>query len=329
MQTVSKVTSIINLITFSYSKLSFKSTIYFTTNSSYLQFYLPDLIQSRGIQLSKHCQRKIRDYQNLFLFVCIMCTISPLGFILAICVPFEPLHMLLQDLLETNISLKLSNIPYLLIFTWSGSTMATYAFQCITLCLGYTILGTSCSEFMIPTNITIKLKQASMYQVHQIQYQITTKELGTLDENTIIHLFRCCQIINKLANDVLACIEVSLMHIVLLVVYVVFGYMIIAGQHFVFGNEALVGFALVGLFTSLYVEFLVATMTDEIVTASTKFVSKSLKLSLRRSMYWKFAKSCPKCLDIKIAYPFFQMRKQTFPEFLLQGLNFLVTLIAV
>lgn len=258
-----------------------------------------------------------------------MCTISPFIFILATCVPHEPLHMLLQDLFETKISFNVSSIPYLIIFNWSASTMATYALQCISLCLGYTILGTSCSEFMIPTNITVKLKHMSKYKGQQTQYEITTKQLGTLDESSIIHLFRCCQVINKLANGVLACMEVSFMQIVLLVMYVVLSYMIIAGQQLVFENEALVGFALVGLFTSLYIEFQVAAMTDEIVTASTKFVSKSLKLSLRKSMYWKFAKSCPKCLDIKIAYPFFQMSKQTFPEFVLEGLNFLVTLTAI
>ncbi len=264
------ITGINISVRFCFSKSNFDSKINLTINLFYT-----DLIQSRRIQLSKHFQRKIRGYQYIFLFVCTMCTGFPFGFAFAVCVPFEPLHVLFDDLLEINLTLNLIYFPHLIILIWLMSTMATFALQCISLCLGYTILGTSCSEFMIPTNITIKLVQPSTSQVNQLKYQIKTMQLGILDENTVIHLFRCCQIINKLANDVLACIEISFLHVVLLVMYVVLSYMVIVGQDLIFGNEALVAFVIVGLFTSLFVEFQVATMTDEIVTASTKFVSKS------------------------------------------------------
>lgn len=142
--------------------------------------------------------------------------------------------------------------------------------------------------------------------------------MGDLSDDTVIHMFRSIQYINILINDLYACISFSLLHVVMMVIFVGMGYLLIGVRDVLLqASIIIVVVVALALFVVLLMENKQAENLDELVNASEVFVKNSIRLADRKSMYWKFTKSCPPFLYIDAVHPFYIVRKDTFPAFIL------------
>lgn len=263
---------------------------------------------------------KVRSYENMTLLIVTLCSIFPLIFPFIVCEPIEPSHIIIQELLEIDLSLKITHIPIFLVFMVGISIASTVILTTIALSLVYALLSSSCFRYFTPISLRKSVTGDN---------SVETKHLGILPMDQVISLYKMGHVLNALVNHVLGCLHVSFHHAVMLVIFVGMSYFLIVGRHIVFSNIALTLVVLIALFISLYVEYQHSVVTDGIVQSTGEFVEESKKLSHRKSLYHKFAQSCPNFLVVEIAYPFYKMSRETFPGFILQAQDSLFTMLSL
>lgn len=79
----------------------------------------------------------------------------------------------------------------------------------------------------------------------------------------------------------------------------------------------------------LIVEHVDAEMVGDVVTNFRQFTYKSKQLCSVNTYFGKFSKSCHKERVFEVAYSFFTMSKETFPQFISEGIGFLITLLSI
>ncbi|CAL8141043.1 unnamed protein product [Orchesella dallaii] len=253
----------------------------------------------------------------------------PFAFGACVCVGIEPTHAMLQEWLEVNISFKPKFIPFILFMAWIVSDAANTVFVMSTLCFLYLVLGRTVASGMTPQSVTKTVLPNSSKVKFSVRYNLNTRYFGVLDDMTIIRMFRTEQVINSWINSILGSILVSAHHVAYMLTLIGAAVTLLrATEEVIDGGILPLAVMLIGVFAPLCMEYAESVEISELCDKSDGFVRSCIHMTDRRTMLYKFAKSCPK-LRVHTAYPFYNISRDTFPQFLSQVQEFLISILAV
>jgi len=237
---------------------------------------------------------------------------------------------MIQDWLEVNVSVRPRFAGFLLFMMWIVSLAASTVFLGAGLAFAYSSLSSNCMWGLAPVNVTTVVQpqlQGRMMGA-TIRYSLRTRCFGVLDDSAMVQICRAEQVLNNRLNGICATVLISIHHVVCLMVIVGMSYTIIKVPHVIFdGGLVVVAFGVATIVSPLLVVYTEATEVSEVYEQSKGFV-KQCKRSFRgRSMLGKFVVSF-RPLRLHTAYPFFNIGKDTFLEFVSQALDFLIDMLA-
>ncbi|CAL8140981.1 unnamed protein product [Orchesella dallaii] len=162
---------------------------------------------------------------------------------------------------------------------------------------------------------------SSRYKVI-IRYDLNSRYFGVLDEMTAIRIFRTQQVFDTIINAIYGSVLIAYHHVELMLCFLGGSLTLLKATDKVLDGEPLMLAALlVAVFGSLLIEYEESTEISELRQKSDEFVRR--RVSFRCSMLHKFAKSCGN-LKVNSGYPFFNVGKDTFTQFLAHGFDFLI-----
>ncbi|CAL8070947.1 unnamed protein product [Orchesella dallaii] len=288
-----------------------------------------DLMKRNNTQLNREEKKHLYKASVIIAVTGALCTSAPFLFGACICFRMEPTHAMLQEWLEVNISFQPKFIPFIIFMAWIVSNAASVVFSGITLIYHYILLARSLVYGLTPQS-TSKMVQpgSSRYKVI-IQYDLNSTYFGVLDEMTAVQMYRTQQIFNSITNDIFGSVLISFHHVGCMLAFLGGALALLQATDDVLDAGPLVVAALVlAVIVSLILEYEESKEISEVCQKSGIFVRRCLNLTDRRSMLYKFAKSCPK-LKVHAGYPFFDVGKETFTQFWGQGLDFLIGMLAL
>lgn len=151
-----------------------------------------------------------------------------------------------------------------------------------------------------------------------------------VSEESIIKYYRTEQVLNGLMNKIYSSLVISVFHVVALFVFVCISFTLVTSWKVVFRLPLIAKMVfVVGFCAPLALEYLQAELVGDVVINFRQFTVNSKQLSGVKTYYGKFSNSFRKSLVFELAYSFFTMSKKTFPQFIGQGIDFLLTLLSI
>lgn len=144
-----------------------------------------------------------------------------------------------------------------------------------------------------------------------------------------MHILRLEGIMNRLFGDIEESILATTHHVYCLAIFVVSSFIFIKAYDMLFegGTMVLIIF-MGGLTVPLLVEYQESTRLGQVCEASQMVLKKTKEYSGKGSYLRKFAASC-RVLRVNLGYPFYNIDKYTFLEFMDQAANFIFSLLAI
>lgn len=155
---------------------------------------------------------------------------------------------------------------------------------------------------------------------------LTRKE--ALYRDKAVHVYRSEQVLAERINQITSSFCATFHHFTILVAGVGLSFLSINDYDVVFSSSITTIFVPLGVFTCVFIEYAESSTLNKIWSRSRKFLRDCKAASKHKSVCYKFA-AFAKPLDLKTAYPFFQIRCETFPLFMDQWIQFLVSMLIV
>lgn len=276
----------------------------------------------------KQYQNNIQHGEYLFMCMAIPCyALPPLCGFFLMYAEFEPAHKMAEEFLEVKFEFSLKFIPMSLLATWGLSSVASIIFNGMMPGALYIIFSTTYISYLLPQSV--RAEKISVNSNDILQYKVKTQLFGEISDTKIISMYRAQQLVNVFLNKIYASYCISMHHVICLVVFVGLVFTLISvpdvmttvGPH----NFILLLGCICCVIGLQYVE---CVKLGQIYDISEAFVKKGKKLVRRNTMFYKFLESC-RALEVQTAYPYFTVRRQTFAEFLMQGISFIITLLTI
>ncbi|CAL8134464.1 unnamed protein product [Orchesella dallaii] len=286
-------------------------------------------LQEQNTQLNRQQILTIRKAETLVVIAAVLSFFVPIGFAGCVLHPLEPSHIMIQEWLEVTVSLKWIFIPFLLLVTAVISKAAVTVFNGIIFAFCYILLATMCITSLTPERVmTVVQPNADASQKAMIRYNVVTKCYGTLDDITVVKMYRTQQVLNVLINEIYASVLFSIHHVATLVVFVGLGLTLLKcpGEMLINSGPLIFLILVAGPAIPPFIEYWEAYEISEITDTSNAFITKCNKMLSRRSMLRKTVMSCRR-LTLEAAYPFFTMTKHTFLEFVYYGIDLMITIV--
>ncbi|CAL8070945.1 unnamed protein product [Orchesella dallaii] len=291
--------------------------------------YIEDLMRRCNTHFNRNEQKYIYRANVLLAFVGILSTFIPLAFGACICVRVEPNHALLQEWLEVNISIRPKFIPFILFMIWILMDAVAVGFSAIAFLYGYLCLARSLLTGLTPHGLLRIVQPGSSRYKVTIRYKLNSRYFGVLDEMTVVQIFRTHQVFNTITNDICGSVLFSFHHVACLLAFLGGALTLLKATDEVLDGGPLVVAALgLAVISPLVLQYEESKEISEVCQKSDGIIRRCINLTDRRSMLYKFVKSCPK-LKVHAGYPFFNVCKDTFSQFWAQGIDFLVASLAI
>ncbi|CAL8070933.1 unnamed protein product [Orchesella dallaii] len=289
---------------------------------------IQNLLNERGLQLDNYLVKIIRIGEIVMLFTAIATGIIPLVYGICMCAELEPTHMLIEEVLEVNLQMSLAHSPCLLLITWITLNAANSAFTVVMVGIIYFQLSKISISVLTPVTIRQRVNGSNAFS-RRIEYQVMTRSLGVRDDTFVMKMYRIQQMFNRLLNEFFASILISCHHVVVLGVFVFMSFLFIEYSAAIMssGISATVLF-LMGISCPIIAEWYESLVSGNTCETSAEFVKKTRRLTNRKSYFYKFVLSCPN-MAYQTGEPFFGVDRRTFPQFIQQGLEFLITLLVM
>ncbi|CAL8070983.1 unnamed protein product [Orchesella dallaii] len=319
------------LFGFQYRVMQYREHVVFLINQLFLYSKkIEDLLAEKDIQLHRSHVRVIRTAESLMLFTAVVSLFIPFGFGVSFCNKLEPTHILVKELLEVDVQMSLQHFPFILFITLVVSCSANAVFLIImTGICNYTLAHiciTSLTPISVEQRITLRHKEHH-HSKPMIEYLVTTENFGNMDDTTLLEMYKIQLLFNKILNAFIASMLVTFHHIICLIVFVFFTFVVIRYSDVIFNAGIIViGAVIISIVAALNAQLFEAEVSGNLYEASNGFVEKVRKLTSRKSRAHKCVLSCP-TITFQMAYPFFTVDKHTFVQFVHQGLDFLATLL--
>lgn len=276
-------------------------------------------------------RKRQRKSEIIFLSLIAVSTLFPFAFSCKfVTVKLEPIHQFIKYIIEEDVTLSARYWPLILGLIFLLIYVVLIMFCAITGGLLYILMAPSTVDFMTPIAITEKTCNMNSKGKVLMQYQFQTKKFGVVSEESIIKFYRTEQVLNGLLNEIYSSLIISVVHVAALVVFVCISFTLITSWDVVC-QLPLIAKMVIGMAfcAPLIVEYVEAEMIGDVVTNFRQFTVKSKQLCSVNTYFGKFSKSCRKTMVFEVAYPFFTMSKETFPQFISEGIGFLITLLSI
>ncbi len=210
---------------------------------------------------------------------------------------------------------------------WVGNSGASVAFQVVFIIFLYGISVDTWTYCLKPMKITPRLDVEAGN--NKLTHNIHSRKLGVLSEREFILCWRSEQIMNTIFNESFSTLLLSFHHMLCLVIFVGSTFIIIRMPDKILeGGVIMLLVFIVGSLLLLYIVYFEASRFGLVVDTSSDLIGAVRSQSLRRTALYKTFISC-KSMDVKLAYPFYRISKETFSEFFDQGVNFIFTLLTM
>lgn len=260
------------------------------------------------------CGTKCNSRDILIFAIFLLSIFSPFAYWPTIFLPYEPLHRTLQDVFEMDLQpsfnhchILVAQLVVLFFLTISVSTCFTMGALHLQVC-----------EFWLQ-QVTPRL---------QLTSKIFLTRKGSIRQDKIVKVFRSEQVLNGRVNQILSSLWITFHHFTILVSGVGLSFICINDWNVVFSKSIMGVIVPLGVCTTCFIEYAESRTMDKVWTRSREFCTASKAIVGRQSTYYKFACSLMP-LDTKSAYPFFKIRRETFPLFIDQWIQFLVSILIV
>ncbi|CAL8143434.1 unnamed protein product [Orchesella dallaii] len=309
-------------------KLRYTNVIYLLNQIFEYSDKMKEFIKSSNGQLNQNQMKKIRRAEIVFALATALTTFPLFAYGACLIIPMEATHAFLQECLEIDLSFEFKFAPLILFFIWVASNMGSVLFNATTLTLSHMVLTIACISVITPDHVRLIEQKKLSVETNGLRYQIVTSCFRSLEDIQVVNMYRTQQIINNLLNEILATILFSLHHVFALVVVVGLTYTILKVPEVLARAGPLILFGFIcGASIPVFLEYFEATELNELSEVSMTFKGKCNDIMSRRSMLRKFAVSCPP-LRIQAGYPFFNVSRDTFLQFMSQCIDFLISLLA-
>ncbi|CAL8134460.1 unnamed protein product [Orchesella dallaii] len=211
------------------------------------------------------------------------------------------------------------------------SKAAVTVFNGLIFAFCYILVTTICITSLTPEHVTTLVQRqpnANAFQKVMIRYSVVTQCFGTLDDMTVVRMYRTQQVLNVLINEIYGSILISLHHVAALVVFVGLSLVLIKCPLETLMSSGPMIFLLVavGSQTPPFMQYWETNLISEVNDASNAFTGKCNRILSRRSMLRKTVMSCRR-LTFEAAYPFFTITKHTFLEFVYSGIDLMISIL--
>ncbi|CAL8070534.1 unnamed protein product [Orchesella dallaii] len=289
---------------------------------------MQNLLNERGLQLDNYLVRIIHTGELVMLFTALYSVLLPLAFVVCISVEFDPNHKFIEEVLEVNLQMSPAHLPYILFLFWISLSALNSTFIVGMVGIIYFQLSKICISVLTSVTVQKRVNAPNTFS-RRIEYKVMTKGLGVRDDTFVMKMYSIQQVFNKLLNEFYASVLISCHHVIFLAVFVFLSFLFIKYSALVLSSDVSVtALFMVGISASITAEWLESMISDNICKMSEEFVEKTRRLTNRKSYFYKFVSSCPN-MTYKTAEPFFGVDKHTFPQFIQQGLEFLISLLVM
>ncbi|CAL8085700.1 unnamed protein product [Orchesella dallaii] len=279
-------------------------------------------MERNHLQFGPYQRKGIKEIRYLIIFVAIAGTIMPLGYGATFLTANEPVHQLFQEVLEVDVTFELHNIHILLGIGWLVTTCGGVIFYMTTAVVVSFEFANICFSSLIPQRLQFRHSNKRLYKYH-----VETAYFGVLEDEEVIHMYRTQQIFNILSNNMVSSLLFCSLQPAIMIILVGLSFVVFKFFH-VLQEIGLTGIVLAfsGIFIALLIQFLESENLGMLVEHSKNFRKIGRRFSNRRSLYWKFAVSCP-VVYFDVAHPFYKISRETFGEFFQKYLEFLIDLL--
>ncbi|CAL8143433.1 unnamed protein product [Orchesella dallaii] len=307
-------------------KLRYENVIYILNQIFRYSDTMKAFIKSSNGKLNQNQMKRIRRTEFLVALTAGLTTFVPFAYGACLCIPMEATHAVLQEWLEIDVSAAFEFAPLILFFVWMVSNGGSVIFIAATVMLEYMVLAINCISVITPDRV--RTQKTFTVETRTIRYEVQTSCFKSLDDMQVVNMYRTQQIINNILNEILATILFSLHHVFCLVIFVGTTYTILKVPEVLATGGPLTLFGFIcGALIPVFLEYFEAIELNELTEVSMTFKGKCNDIMSRRSMLRKFAVSCPP-LRIQAGYPFFNVSRDTFTQFMSQCIDFLISLLA-
>ncbi|CAL8145955.1 unnamed protein product [Orchesella dallaii] len=277
-----------------------------------------------NFQYNNPHERMSQTVEFLSIACAILISPMPVVLIIGMCNSIEPTHVLIREWFEIELALVPQHYFFLFLVLWPTFLAVEIVFELLVASLIYVVFLICYTSSMFPVNAYLVILPSSL-QI--IQYRIETKHFGTLPDSQLAEIYRVLQIINILFNNITASVLISLHHVVCLLAFVGFSFLLLEFPHFLAESGTLLSvFAIICWIGPVGIIFVESVNVGVIWDTTSAFVKQCKQSTLRRSVLRKYAASW-KGLVFETAYPFYKVHRNTFLEFFMQGIDFLITLV--
>ncbi|CAL8075792.1 unnamed protein product [Orchesella dallaii] len=268
------------------------------------------LTASYNGQIEQGKEIKIFEY-SIFL-ICAATILVPLGFIVTFYHPADPLHRILEDLLEVRVKLSwkmfATSCVYVGLAFNAGNTIAVF--------LGIGFLNLAFFALWLKAIQPREPLKAAGNELNNTQ-RYRTSQLGNQSANKLIHTYRCVAIQCIYLNVIFAKIRVSA-HCLACLLLVVFGtYLLIRyGENLINDMEyVFVSLILCSIFIPVIIMKIECSTFGGMQDDCDNFKKVLMNTNGRRREVWKTALSL-RGVVIMSTYPFFSIGHDTFLAFM-------------
>lgn len=282
--------------------------------------HVMELREKRGILEDEFFKNKIREGDLLaFLAVSALSTVQ-FGITFTTCAPLEPSHIIFKDVFDVEIEMHPRFIPFFLV-----NTLGFFSFVNIVFFIGSSMVffynvTTSILHDITPEGMDLKSRKGAICHV-------ITPTWNVIPDMEVIHAYRVLQLLYNVMHQFMASVLLSFHQVACLSTASILIYFGIQFHPFIteFGPFAYVVFWGLGISPFLLV-YLQSQFCGELLGKSSDFKEICVKKFPRKTVFRKFAISCT-TINIPYAYPFYNMQKDTFLEFIDQVADYAITLL--
>lgn len=269
----------------------------------------------------------IREGERLALIISVLCLVVPFSFVSLLTLDSDETHMLIQEILEIDFKWKWEHAPFLIFMAWVASNAASIIFFGLMMNLLYIMPLIVNLNGLVPTAIFIDPNQDK--KSGQKKKLVSTQGFGTLTESEYLRLLRFENLLNRRCGEIFESVLTTSHHVYCLAIFVVSSLIFIRAYDMLLESGILVlTIFMGGLAVPLLIEYQESTRLGQVTEASETLLKKANEFCRRGTHFHKFISSC-RVLRLNLGYPFYNIDKYTFLEFVGQAANFIFTLLAL
>ncbi len=270
--------------------------------------------------------RSSNSLDKMIPYICWMPLTIPFIFEFVFFHPSNPIRTMIQNVLE--IELTFSNpISWLILFcqTWGVACMVGVVMG---LLLPLLIVIITCQNWLL--NATCKL--SNLVQGNK-QNENETNHLGNLSADELVLIYRSLQLLTGLFNMMCKTIRFAYHSAGALMIFVFSSFTLITKGSLLLSGGSFMSFSLVALlaiflFLCLFIFFLECVVIDELENRWKNYRNNILTSKFRRTRVYKSAMSF-RSVTLMTTYPFCNINRSTFLEWMNAGIDNIVTLLLI